>query len=413
MEGDAAFKMVPQVFPTLFLIATTALSILEWSAGLRYWRFVMGASGALVGMAFGLAVILGNVHTNAGPEADSTAGWVAIIVGGVMGAALFAGILGVGTFLFSWLTSVGFVLILFQERMLVAFQGHAFDQVRSLLCAAAFVGLIIAVTVMLTRPHSIIVMSSLSGAACVASVLVTVLYWPQVKLRGDLPNEATTLYWMLTAILTALGILLQYLVTARGLLCKRGDSVPSVVISDRKRYYLQQKMPTGLQRIGPFTDEVLESMYRKGGINGEDLCWPDLPLTLHWKPLRLFFPQFSLPRAENEDERTNQRQAGNEILRSTSAEKEQKGSEKERREDEPGAGQRRSSLAAPTIPAPVKDNMLFYYKVKDEEKGPYTFKQLTSMWDNGQITADALHRRSDSSEWLPLLQRFSEVKPLG
>jgi hypothetical protein len=59
------------------------------------------------------------------------------------------------------------------------------------------------------------------------------------------------------------------------------------------------------------------------------------------------------------------------------------------------------------------DDILFYYKVKDEEKGPYTLKQLTSMWDYGQITADALHRTSDSSEWLPLLERFAEGQPLG
>jgi hypothetical protein len=56
-----------------------------------------------------------------------------------------------------------------------------------------------------------------------------------------------------------------------------------------------------------------------------------------------------------------------------------------------------------------KDNILFYYKVKDEEKGPYTFGQLRSMWDNGNITADAVCRSSNSSEWLPLAQRLSDT----
>jgi hypothetical protein len=63
------------------------------------------------------------------------------------------------------------------------------------------------------------------------------------------------------------------------------------------------------------------------------------------------------------------------------------------------------------LSAPTKENVLFYYKVKDAEKGPYTLGQLRSMWDNGLITADAVSRSSDSSEWLPLLSRFSESKP--
>jgi len=59
------------------------------------------------------------------------------------------------------------------------------------------------------------------------------------------------------------------------------------------------------------------------------------------------------------------------------------------------------------------ENSLFYYRAKDEEKGPHTLKQLTSMWQNGQITADALYRTSDSSEWLPLAERFAALEPTG
>jgi hypothetical protein len=85
--------------------------------------------------------------------------------------------------------------------------------------------------------------------------------------------------------------------------------------------------------------------------------------------------------------------------------------ERNRRAEE--AAKHRDTPAPSSSPPPPKDKMLFYYKVKEEEKGPYTLKQLTSMWDNGQITADALHRTSDSPEWVPLLQRFSEPKPLS
>lgn len=60
----------------------------------------------------------------------------------------------------------------------------------------------------------------------------------------------------------------------------------------------------------------------------------------------------------------------------------------------------------------AKDNIVFYCRIADEEKGPYTLMQLTAMWKEGRISADALHRPSDSSEWLPLLHRFAESQPL-
>jgi len=59
-----------------------------------------------------------------------------------------------------------------------------------------------------------------------------------------------------------------------------------------------------------------------------------------------------------------------------------------------------------------KDSVLFYFKVKDEEKGPYTLNQLRSMWDAGQITADAVCRNSDSSEWFPIAQRIAREEAI-
>ena len=49
---------------------------------------------------------------------------------------------------------------------------------------------------------------------------------------------------------------------------------------------------------------------------------------------------------------------------------------------------------------------LFYYKVREEEKGPYTLEQLISILEGGQIAADALYRTSDSIDWRPLLPQF-------
>jgi DNA-directed RNA polymerase subunit RPC12/RpoP len=54
---------------------------------------------------------------------------------------------------------------------------------------------------------------------------------------------------------------------------------------------------------------------------------------------------------------------------------------------------------------------LYYYKIKDATKGPYTLEQLRGLWMNGQITADALYRGNDSSQWLPL--RESPVLSAG
>lgn len=58
--------------------------------------------------------------------------------------------------------------------------------------------------------------------------------------------------------------------------------------------------------------------------------------------------------------------------------------------------------AATKTPPREQLTRLYYYRIKDETKGPYTIEQLRGLWMNGQITADALYRSEDSSQWLPL-----------
>ena len=53
----------------------------------------------------------------------------------------------------------------------------------------------------------------------------------------------------------------------------------------------------------------------------------------------------------------------------------------------PGKARERQDVTPP----PGTQTTTFYFKVKDVEKGPYTLGQLSSMWDNGQIAADAVH----------------------
>src|ERR1035441_8072326 len=53
-------------------------------------------------------------------------------------------------------------------------------------------------------------------------------------------------------------------------------------------------------------------------------------------------------------------------------------------------------------PAVASGTPLFFYKLKDEQKGPYTYEQLNTIRKGGQITADAVYRLSDSEEWRPI-----------
>ncbi len=47
--------------------------------------------------------------------------------------------------------------------------------------------------------------------------------------------------------------------------------------------------------------------------------------------------------------------------------------------------------------------------LKMRRKAPTPSAKLRSMWDSGQITADAVSRSSDSSEWVPLLRTFMDT----
>jgi len=64
----------------------------------------------------------------------------------------------------------------------------------------------------------------------------------------------------------------------------------------------------------------------------------------------------------------------------------------------------------PNTPAtkPSSQVELFYYKIADRENGPYTFDQLRSLWNSGQITGDALFRNEKSSQWEPLSVRIGQ-----
>ena len=51
---------------------------------------------------------------------------------------------------------------------------------------------------------------------------------------------------------------------------------------------------------------------------------------------------------------------------------------------------------------------LFFYRIGDAKKGPYTFEQLRTLWNNGQITGDALYRSEQGLDWKPLSVRIGQ-----
>jgi hypothetical protein len=66
----------------------------------------------------------------------------------------------------------------------------------------------------------------------------------------------------------------------------------------------------------------------------------------------------------------------------------------------PSAPDPDSATPAPAETRPSEQpTRLYYYKIMDATKGPYTLEQLRALWTNGQITADALYRTEDSSDW--------------
>jgi TM2 domain-containing membrane protein YozV len=55
----------------------------------------------------------------------------------------------------------------------------------------------------------------------------------------------------------------------------------------------------------------------------------------------------------------------------------------------------------------------YYLAVGSEQKGPYTFSQLQSMWRSGAITADVLYTQEGFDEWVAIstLSELLDPKP--
>jgi hypothetical protein len=57
----------------------------------------------------------------------------------------------------------------------------------------------------------------------------------------------------------------------------------------------------------------------------------------------------------------------------------------------------------PVLKTPSSQEELYYYKIGDTEKGPYTIGQLRSLWSSGMITSDMPYRVEGNQSW----NRFS------
>lgn len=81
--------------------------------------------------------------------------------------------------------------------------------------------------------------------------------------------------------------------------------------------------------------------------------------------------------------------------------------EKNKRAEEAAKHGDTPAAAVESNPAPLPNQEArFYYRAKDEEKGPFTYEQLKALWTNGQITADAMCRSADSMQRHAISQMF-------
>jgi drug/metabolite transporter (DMT)-like permease len=218
----------------LLAVVGTVLSLVEWVAGLRFWRLLMGLLGVMIGAGVGFlaASLLVAVTRSSGGTNDTALAVFMLLMGAALGAALFAYAVGFATFVSAWLQFAGLVMVAFQGQLLFQLQHNFHDQAFGLLIAAAFVGVMAGVVVLVTRPHSIIVISSFSGASWIAASVVLLLYWTQINQRGDMPAEGNAFYWVLLVVLTAVGIAIQYLVTGRSVLQREAEKGSAMTPSE-------------------------------------------------------------------------------------------------------------------------------------------------------------------------------------
>ncbi len=66
--------------------------------------------------------------------------------------------------------------------------------------------------------------------------------------------------------------------------------------------------------------------------------------------------------------------------------------------------------AATTTDAPMRETD-YYLQLDDKEQGPFTIRQLRSLWDAAKITSETLYTQPGMAGWRPLSDILSTIEP--
>ena len=195
-RDDQLKDLLPAIF-----IAGAAVSALLCFAGYAIWRFLLGIAGLLVGFVVGAAIVAGIAAANsqAEPPVGQMIGFG--LLGAAIGAALFAGIRPLGTFLV-----VGcWVAVIIAG---VAKIGGATDEAAG--GAGFVVGLILGIIAAATGRGGIIVCSSLAGGVGLADNLRNFINLRGIEIGSLTSEQVTGLFLLGGLVLSVIGMVMQF-----------------------------------------------------------------------------------------------------------------------------------------------------------------------------------------------------------
>jgi hypothetical protein len=175
-----------------FLLMFLALpGLVECFAGFRAWRFLLGLNGVLVGVPAGFFLGLFLLH-------DPAMALVAVALGAIGGAVIFATVMPVGTFIVAGISGFSFTLS-------VATLIHV--PANTLVSGLALgIGLAAAGIALLALRPAIIVLSILAGAYQLAGVAAAYLYPSEtMEARAMVPTQIAVF-----VVLAAGGLVTQW-----------------------------------------------------------------------------------------------------------------------------------------------------------------------------------------------------------
>jgi len=182
-------------YPTFLLPPLMVIGIIECFAGYHAWRFLLGLNGAVVGFIGGamVCVLTGNPILLL----------VGAVVGAIVGAALFSGIVPVGSTVFAFGSLASLTIIL--GSMMAFPEGWRFP-------VAAVAGIGGAIAVLTARRPAMISIAAVAGAQQIASAWSA--YWLPSNLI-PVPDAVIPSEWTAFLLLSAAGLVIQFAMSSQ------------------------------------------------------------------------------------------------------------------------------------------------------------------------------------------------------